>query len=346
MPRLRHDHEFRPFHTRPVSSGDACEPGRCAPGNRLGTDDSVVDLQRMAQPNDVGHRSDTDVAVGPIGDHGNRNSRVGNSVLGISRGDYLNDDTASGMHKPDPQLPTVKMQQQLIKRQGMSVPLGSVGSLRVGILSAILVACFLFSGCQIVIGVLQMVQGKPQVPAHFTAKTGKSLTDKNAKVLVLAAADSAALSNHPSLATEVVQQVSSKLRVHDIKTVDSAEVVRFLDTGEVIDEKSDFLEIGKQFKADYVILIKFDSFATRQENSVGLYRGTARANIMVWSITGKGNNSKAQRIYNKVHESKYPVHQPIESDSEHSELFQSKFMDLLSKELARHFYDHPPGDEI
>ncbi len=202
------------------------------------------------------------------------------------------------------------------------------------------------SGCQIVIGVLQMVQGKPLQTAHFTQKTGKSLDDKNKKVLVLSAADSPALAVHPSLPVDVVQQVSSKLRVNGIKTVDTLEVTKFMESGEILDKDSDYTSIGKKFKADYVVLISFDNFATRQENSSGLYRGTARAKIYVWELTGSGDKRRANRIYSKVHDSKYPAHQPIESDYENHELFQHKFMDMLAEELARHFFDHPPGVDI
>jgi hypothetical protein len=95
-----------------------------------------------------------------------------------------------------------------------------------------------------------------------------------------------------------------------------------------------------------VILIAFETFATRQENSSGLYRGLSRSNIHVWEMAGTGEKRRLSRIYQKGHDSKYPVHQPIESDYEHPELFQHKFLDLLAEELARHFYDHPPGADI
>lgn len=203
------------------------------------------------------------------------------------------------------------------------------------------------SGCQIVIGVLNMLQGPPMVTAHFTQITKKRLDEKNKKVLVLSIADSPALASHPSLPVDVAQQVAAKLRVKGVKTVDSAEVTKYLESGEMIDDRSDFVEIGKKFDVDYVVLISFDDFSTRQENSAGLYRGTARAKIYVWELTRKGDSiAKAERIYRKVHDTKYPTHQPIESDYQRPELFLHKFMDLLSEELARHFYDHPPGVDI
>jgi hypothetical protein len=201
-------------------------------------------------------------------------------------------------------------------------------------------------GCQLVIGLMMMAQGKPMQPAHFTAKTGKNLNDKTKRVLVLSSADPRALSSHPSLPIDIVQQVSSKLRAHDIKTCDTNAVTRYLESGEVIDKDTDFTALAKELKADFVILIAFETFSTRQENSSGLYRGMSRSNIHVWEMTGSGDKRRLSRIYQKGHDSKYPVHQPIESDYEHPELFQHKFLDLLSEELARHFYDHPPGADI
>ena len=211
---------------------------------------------------------------------------------------------------------------------------------------ALLLAVALLPGCQMIIGLMMMAQGKPLQPAHFTAKTGKKLTEKNKRVLVLSCADPRALTTHPSLPIDIVQQVSSKLRAHEIKTCDTNEVTRYLESGEVFDKNTDFTALAKEMKADYVILIAFETFATRQENSSGLYRGLSRSNIHVWEMAGTGEKRRLSRIYQKGHDSKYPVHQPIESDYEHPELFQHKFLDLLAEELARHFYDHPPGADI
>ncbi|RPI82570.1 MAG: hypothetical protein EHM42_09330, partial [Planctomycetaceae bacterium] len=170
-------------------------------------------------------------------------------------------------------------------------------------LSAVAWTVLQLSGCQIVIGVLNMLQGPPMVTAHFTQITKKRLDEKNKKVVVLSTADSPALASHPSLPVDVAQQVAAKLRVKGVKTADAAEVTKYLETGAMIDERSDFGEIGRKFEADYVVLISFEEFSTRQENSAGLYRGTARAKIYVWELTKKGDeDAKAERIYRKVHD--------------------------------------------
>ncbi|MFM7158790.1 MAG: hypothetical protein ACKO3P_00265 [Planctomycetaceae bacterium] len=212
--------------------------------------------------------------------------------------------------------------------------------------AALLVLFPLLSGCQIVIGVLQMVQGKPEVPAHFHQKTGRRLEEKNKRVLVLSFADSPALSEHPSLPVETVQLVSSKLRVKGITTVDSQVATRFMESGETFDFSTDYAPIGEKYEADFVVVIGYENFSTRQENSTGLYRGTARARIQVFELTGQEGDKVARRLYSKGHDSRYPAHTPLETDSMNPDLFLHKFMDTLTEELARHFYDHPPGVDI
>ncbi|MFM8580253.1 MAG: hypothetical protein ACKOFW_01995, partial [Planctomycetaceae bacterium] len=165
--------------------------------------------------------------------------------------------------------------------------------------AALLVLFPLLSGCQIVIGVLQMVQGKPEVPAHFHQKTGRRLEEKNKRVLVLSFADSPALSEHPSLPVETVQLVSSKLRVKGITTVDSQAATRFMESGETFDFSTDYAPIGEKYEADFVVVIGYENFSTRQENSTGLYRGTARARIQVFELTGPEGDKVARRLYSK-----------------------------------------------
>jgi len=163
---------------------------------------------------------------------------------------------------------------------------------------------------------------------------------------VLSFADSPALSEHPSLPIETVQLVASKLRVRGVQTVDSQEATRYMESGETFDFTTDYAPIGEKYEADFVVVIGYENFSTRQENSTGLYRGTARARIQVFELTGKEGEKVARRLYSKGHDSRYPAHTPLETDSMNPDLFLHKFMDTLTEELARHFYDHPPGVDI
>src|SRR4029077_3194547 len=79
---------------------------------------------------------------------------------------------------------------------------------------ALLVALLIcnLSGCQIVIGVLQMAQGFPKTTCDFTQMThGRKLTEKNKRVIVLSSSVDSARVEVPSLDIEIIEQVSRRL---------------------------------------------------------------------------------------------------------------------------------------
>ncbi|MGQ0637524.1 MAG: hypothetical protein ACT4QC_23195 [Planctomycetaceae bacterium] len=204
------------------------------------------------------------------------------------------------------------------------------------------------SGCQIVIGVLMMLKGLPTIESDFTQKTKKELSEKNKRVVILSSSTGTAQAEDASLDFDFVTEISRRLRLQKINVVDSHEINRYIDDNGQITDETDLAEIGPKFKADYIILFKFDEFGYREPNSVHLYRGHARGKVVVVELKGEGADGKriAKTIYKQPFDSKYPVLQPIQSDQESASVFRQRYVAQLSEELARLFYDHRPGEDM
>ena len=216
-------------------------------------------------------------------------------------------------------------------------------------LLAALLICNL-SGCQIVIGVLQIFQGFPKTTCDFTRITqGRKLTEKNKKVVVLSSSVDSARVEVPSLDLDIISAVSRQLKIANIKVVDDHKVAHWIDENDNITAATDLQPIGEHFKADFVVLFTFDDFGFREEHSPDLYRGHASGKVVVAEMIDDGikpGTKRAKVIYNKPFNSKYPLNRPVSIDQEGPDTFKQKFMGQLSQTLTRLFVDYRPEDEI
>ena len=110
------------------------------------------------------------------------------------------------------------------------------------------------SGCQIVIGVLQILRGFPKNTCEFTGMTGKTLAEKGKKVVVLSSSSAAAQSEEPSLDLDIIAEFSRRLMIEKVDVVDPHKVATFLDDYGEINEETPLDPIGLKFKADYIVL--------------------------------------------------------------------------------------------
>jgi hypothetical protein len=209
---------------------------------------------------------------------------------------------------------------------------------------------FNFSGCQIVVGVLQILQGFPKTTCDFTTATnGRKLTEKNKKVIVLSSSVNAAQEELPSLDLDIIAAVSRQFKIANIKVVDEHKVATWIDDNGQITAATDLEPLGKHFKADFIVLFTFDDFGYLEENSPSLYRGHASGKVVVAEMTDDGvkpGTKRAKIIYNKPFNSKHPANRSISADMEGPDTFKQKFMLQLSQTLTRLFVDYRPEDEI
>jgi hypothetical protein len=203
------------------------------------------------------------------------------------------------------------------------------------------------SGCQIIIGVLTMIKGRPTLPADFETLSGKSLAEKGKKTVVLCTSPEKAKGEFKSLDVDIIAEVSRRMKTHEISVVEPHKVATYIDDngGEIQDEDID--DLARKFDADYVMHIEFRDFGHKEENSPTLYRGHAEGSISVLSVPKKdGERKHGKTIYNKAFTSKYPVHQPVSADNVSAAVFRKQYLERVSEEIARLFYEHRPGEEF
>ncbi|MGE5194908.1 MAG: hypothetical protein ACM3U2_20645 [Deltaproteobacteria bacterium] len=206
------------------------------------------------------------------------------------------------------------------------------------------------SGCQIIIGSLLTLQGRPKTTCEFTNMThGKSLAEKGKKVIVLSTSSASAQSEEPSLDLDIIDAVSRRLKIENVDVVDPHQVGTWIDDNGGIKENTNLEPIGVKFKADYIILFTFTDFGYAEENSPGLYRGRASYKVVVVEMKDSKSapgGKRAKVIYNRHFDSKYP-NRPVAADEAGTlEVFKTKYLARLSQDLTRLFVDYRPEDEI
>ncbi len=207
----------------------------------------------------------------------------------------------------------------------------------------------LLSGCQIVLGVMQILNGFPKTTCEFTKLTKKRLSERGKRVVVISSC-AKHFSEEPSLDLDVIAGVTGFLKADNVTVVDSHKVATWIDDHGGITESTDLAPIGREFAADYIVLFRFTDFGYSEPNSPGMYRGHASVRIVVVEMVNDKNASggkKAKILWHNPFESKYPVNRPVSAEEVgRLELWKSQYMGRLSQDLARKFIDYRPEDEI
>lgn len=238
--------------------------------------------------------------------------------------------------------------------QGGDSPLQRTRRMRAGaafnrrcmLLALVLTLAGFSSGCQIIIGTLLSLGGRPLIDADFKVFTGKSLAEKGKKVVVICTAPENA-KDVSSLDLDIIADVSSKFRQHDINVVEPHKIQSWIDDNAGGVEESDLIEIGRKFDANYIVHIKLDQFAYKEENSPNLFRGRTKAKLMVVQIDdipGAKGRKRGRKIYDKGFSSVYPEHQPKSGEEISGHVFRKQYLERVSGEIAQFFYDHRPGE--
>lgn len=206
------------------------------------------------------------------------------------------------------------------------------------------------SGCQIVIGVMQMMQGFPKNTCDFKNFTKQDLAKEGKKVVVVSSSTGLSQVEEPSLDLKVIAELSRKLKIENIDVVDPRLVSTWIDENGEITKNTLLDPIGRHFHADYIVLINFDTFGYREENSRDLYRGHADGHVVAAEMAPSSRSwdkRRAKVIYNKPFRCNYPANQPVSVSADAGpEVFKQQFLEKLSKTLSWLFYDHRLEDEI
>ena len=201
-----------------------------------------------------------------------------------------------------------------------------------------------FSGCQIVIGTLLALRGRDMTECDYHKQTGEKLSGKDRKVVILCSVPDSAREEHGGLDLDVISQVSRSLESSGVRVADSQRVATWMDTHGVSLESVPILEVAAEFKANRVMLIHFEQFSFREQNSPGMFRGRARGNISVTRIDDDKGTKTTRRMYTTVMTSNYPTNQPIPATEREASTFRLEYIQRVSAEIGRLFTDYFPED--
>jgi hypothetical protein len=135
------------------------------------------------------------------------------------------------------------------------------------------------------------------------------------------------------LATEV--GILLKEKVPKVKVIDQREVSRW------IDENSwdEYVQVGKALGAEMVVGIDLERFDLHKGQT--LFQGRANTTLKVYDCkTGEVVFEK------RLPQSVYPPNREVTTWGKQEAEFRREFLKVLADQIARHFYDHDPGDDV
>lgn len=186
-----------------------------------------------------------------------------------------------------------------------------------------------------------LLGGPPSIEPDFDVMTKKSMTAKDATVAVVCYAPLDVKYDFSAIDHELAKFLTYRLVQHKIKVTNPDQVRAWLDeNSENWDEPS---EIGKALGVKYVVYIDLESFNLWEEHSHDLLRGHAEGVVSVFELDEEGNGEK---IYTKEITSRFPTVAPRAATEVPFATFKQQYLERLSEEIGRIFYEHYNGDDI
>jgi hypothetical protein len=201
------------------------------------------------------------------------------------------------------------------------------------------------AGCSLFVLAGKMFFGDPTVAAAFTQATGVELTEGEHKVIVLCSAPSMVDAGDLSINYEIVEDVSRRLKREGIRLIDSNAVRTWMDDngGQLNDPR----DLADEFDVDYIVYISLGRVSFHEENSPSLYRGNAGGEVFAYEVKKDKDDVMVNEVFSKGFSSTYPDFHPISADQVDSpRIFQKRFIDRISAQLAHLFYKHKISEEI
>lgn len=204
----------------------------------------------------------------------------------------------------------------------------------------LLAALAFVGGCNYVVGLGYLLGGPPSIEPEFDRATNKSLTDADVRVAVACYAPTELKWDNAEVDREIAEFVTHRLHSHKI-TVCRPERVRAW-----IDEHPDWdkpEEIGDGVDVTHVIFIDLSKYSLYEKDAAHLYRGRAEAVI---NVVEKQPDGGWDEIFVKDLISVYPLAVPRPASQESFGTFKRKYLERLSEEIGRLFYEYYNGDDL
>jgi hypothetical protein len=196
-------------------------------------------------------------------------------------------------------------------------------------------------GCSPIAMLGYLIAGPPSIEPEFETETGLSMEGGEKKVAVVCYAPKNLLIEFPKIDDEVASQVAYRLGENKIAII-RPEYIRAW-----VDEHPDWElaeEIGKEFKADYVVQIELAAFSLYEGDSTTLYRGRTEAYVKVCAM--EDDKRTGEQVFTKDIDFIFPSAVPRSSYDTTQTRFKREYISRLSEKIGWLFYEHFNGDTI
>lgn len=157
---------------------------------------------------------------------------------------------------------------------------------------------------------------------------------KKKRVVVFCSPPSSAEYRHPGAARQIAERLSSllEMNVPGVDVVSQREVDNWLDEN----DSDDYKALGQAVQAQRVLRVELDHF--RLLNGKTLYQGSAGVTVSVHDIEDNG-----RLVWEReMGDVKFPANSAVPIQDRTVQEFQRQYVQVLSGEIARHFYRHDP----
>lgn len=198
------------------------------------------------------------------------------------------------------------------------------------------------TGCfQQILTLGYLIGGPPSIEPDFDRDTKHSMTAKDVKVAVVCFAPKDLKWDTSDLDEDIAKYVSYRLSGKKVKVIRPGWIKAWLDKNPEWDKPD---EIGAEFKATYVINIELEDFKLYEKGNQNLYRGRAEVNVTVWEMDLEAGEGSI--MYRKQLTSVYPLAIGKPTSEITYSRFKRRYLERLSEEIGRLFYEHYNGDDI
>ncbi|MBW3542788.1 MAG: hypothetical protein KY476_21205 [Planctomycetes bacterium] len=196
------------------------------------------------------------------------------------------------------------------------------------------------AGCNYMIMAGYLLGGPPSIDPDFDRETGHCMTDEGVTVAVVCYAPTELRYDYSRIDRDLARYVASRMHLHQIKVVSPDQIAAWLDEHPKWETPA---EIGEATGASYVVYLELADYGLYEKNSVKLFRGRAEVLVSVWHMNEDGTG---EAIYSRDLSSIYPLHMPRSTYETKYTTFKREFLERLSEEIGRLFYEHYHGDDI
>ncbi|MCA9238190.1 MAG: hypothetical protein KDA44_22110 [Planctomycetales bacterium] len=189
------------------------------------------------------------------------------------------------------------------------------------------------TGCvhQIIATGIYLWQGGNVVPADCDVLEGQ-------RVVVVCRPPSSQEYRHAGAARSIGERVAKLLEIN-VKKID---VVSQSEVDNWVDEQDweNFKDLGRSVKANRVVYIELDDFELYKGKT--LYQGDADVTVSVYDMDNKGKLMWDKPLGQVL----FPRNSGIPAADKPVQAFQRQFVDVVSIQIAQHFYEHNPNTDF